>query len=94
MYVKHKNAFDTNFKRLVLEDLFYLDEGTKVHVAAKKDSDFAQCSGSIPKAHNDDFSEHDPQLMMRENETFYHFESAILKNSWKNVNIVESFHKE
>ena len=42
--VKYKNIFDTNFKRFVLEDLFYLYEGTKVYVALKKDSTFMKSS--------------------------------------------------
>ena len=50
MCVKHKNIFDINFKRLVLDDLFYLDRGTKAHFEVKKDNNFMQHSGVITKA--------------------------------------------
>ena len=90
---EHERKFDTNFKKLALEDLFYLDEGTKSHVTVKKDSDFMQHSGATTKVCNGIFSEHNLQLMMHANDFFYHFEATVPKNSWNNVNIVESFHK-
>ena len=92
--VKHKNIFDTNFKTLVLEDSFYLDEGTKVDFALKKDIFFMWHSGSIPNACNGDLSQHNTQLMIHANEIFYHFEAVVLNNSWKNIKIIESFHKD
>ena len=65
--VKYKHIFD---KILSLDDLFYLDKGTKVHVTVKKDSDFMKHSGDIHKAYGGDFSEYNPQLMIHSNEIF------------------------